>query len=528
MRGFESNEDVPPPGRIGRIAVGDLIRRTARRLPQRIALAEGDRRTTYAELDALSNRFADHLLRLDLGAGARVATICNNSTEFVIALFGILKAGLVWVPVNTVLTPRDARYIVEHSGVRAVVVDSAIYARPEWREIVDGLGAELILNDPAAQPAFAAILRDASSEEPQVEIGERDLAIIMYTSGTTAMPKGAMHCHLAITIAAMSNAVEWRLDREDAVTGLLPLFHCAQHTLLNAAFLVGAKVVVAQGFEPRAFLETATAEKITISVLLPAMYDALLDHPARAAHPADSLRLCIWGMAPMSKTLVQRITSELCPNLILGSGQTEMYPTTTMTRPDRALARFGNYWGESAVMNETAIMDDEGRLLPPGETGEIVHRGPNVMMGYYRDPAATAAARAHGWHHTGDLGRIDDHGELLFVDRKKDLIKSGGENVSSVKVEEALLAHPAVARAAAVGLPHPRWGECVTAFVCLKPGAQASEDEILAHGRNVLSGFQAPKAVVILPEMPMVASGKVKKAELRQAYAGRFASETAI
>jgi long-chain acyl-CoA synthetase len=179
------------------------------------------------------------------------------------------------------------------------------------------------------------------------------------------------------------------------------------------------------------------------------------------------------------------------------------------------------------IVNETAIMDDDGNLLPRGQPGELVHRGPNVMMGYYKDPKATEEARKFGWHHTGDLALIDENGEVLFLDRKKDMIKSGGENVASVKIEETLLAHPAVQNAAVVGLPHPQWGEAVSAFIKLKPGAQADEAGITEHCRKHLGGFQVPKLVKILDEMPMTATGKLRKVELRQAFAGYFAKKSA-
>jgi long-chain acyl-CoA synthetase len=198
-----------------------------------------------------------------------------------------------------------------------------------------------------------------------------------------------------------------------------------------------------------------------------------------------------------------------------------------MSQPDRQLKRFGNYWGESLIVNETAIMDDVGNLLPRGRAGELVHRGPNVMLGYYKDPKATEEARKFGWHHTGDLALIDEHGEVLFLDRKKDMIKSGGENIASVRIEEALLAHPAVQNAAVVGLPHPQWGEAVAAFVKLKPGAEGDEASIAEHCRKSLAGFQIPKLIRILDEMPMTATGKLRKAELRQKFSGHFAEKSA-
>jgi long-chain acyl-CoA synthetase len=331
-----------------------------------------------------------------------------------------------------------------------------------------------------------------------------------------------MHCHLAVVMAVMSNAVEMSLTRNDGITGQFPLFHCAGHVLLLSYLSVGGKMALMRGFDPVVAMQAIARDRLTVFVGLSLMYQAILDHPRRKEFDLSSLRVCMYTMAPMGRPLLERAIAELCPNFVLSSGQTEMYPATTMSQPDRQLERFGNYWGESLIVNETAIMDDEGNLLPRGQIGELVHRGPNVMLGYYKDPQATAAARQFDWHHTGDLALIDVHGEVLFVDRKKDMIKSGGENVASVKIEETLLAHPAVQNAAVVGLPHPQWGEAVSAFVKLKPGAQAEEAEILAFCRDHLGGFQVPKLLRIVDVMPMTATGKLRKVELRQQFVNHF------
>jgi len=243
----------------------------------------------------------------------------------------------------------------------------------------------------------------------------------------------------------------------------------------------------------------------------------MLDHPSRPLRNLSSLRLCFYAMAPMAENLLRRLIEAFCPNFTLGSGQTEMYPMTVMFRPEEQLRRFGPYWGTTSILNDTAIMDDNGRLLGPGEVGEIVHRGPNVMEGYYKNPEATAEARAFGWHHTGDLG-IWDKGLLMFKDRKKDMIKTGGENVPSIKVESVLLRHAAVGNAAAVGLPHARWIEAITAFVVLKPGASADEAELIRHCKEHLGGFEVPKAIRVLDALPMTATGKVQKHPLREQY----------
>src|SRR5438874_1516003 len=419
MQDLTATGGVSGPGRIGRVAIGDLLKRAAARFPDRVALTDGVRRVTFTEIERDANRFANYLVGRGLKPGEKISTVCNNSVEFVKALFGIHRAGLVWVPINTLLGPADMDYILDHAQVRFALIDDNLYAQPDRR----------------------------------------------------------------------------------------------------AALLM-------RGFDPLVCMEAIVRDRLTVFVGLSLMYQAILDHPRRKDYDLSGLKTCIYTMAPMGRPLLERAMADMCPNFVLTSGQTEMYPATTMSQPDRQLKRFGNYWGESLIVNETAIMDDDGNLLPRGQAGELVHRGPNVMMGYYKDPKATEEARKFGWHHTGDLALIDEHGEVLFLDRKKDMIKSGGENVASVKIEEALLAHPAVQNAAVVGLPHPQWGEAVSAFVKLKPGAQADEAGISEHCRKHLGGFQVPKLVRILDEMPMTATGKLRKVELRQAFAEHFAKKS--
>ncbi|BAM86612.1 putative fatty-acid-CoA ligase [Bradyrhizobium oligotrophicum S58] len=528
MTNLDATGGVSGPGRIGRVAIGDLLKRAARRFPERVAITDGSRQVTFIELERDANRFANTLVAKGLKPGEKISTVCNNSIEFVKALFGIHRAGLVWVPINTMLGPVDMDYILGHAEVRFAIIDDNLYGQPERRAALEQRGVELIAVDlagtakAAGLASFNDLIQGQSEIEPEIEINDRDLAMIIYTSGTTSRPKGAMHCHLAVVMAVMSNCIEMQLSRDDGITGQFPLFHCAGHVLLLSYLSVGGRMALMRGFDPVACMAAIVRDRLTVFVGLPLMYQAILDHPRRKEFDLSHLRACLYTMAPMGRPLLERAIKELCPNFVLTSGQTEMYPATTMSRPEVQLNRFGNYWGESLFVNETAIMDDAGNLLPPGEIGELVHRGPNVMMGYYKDPKSTEDARKFGWHHTGDLAVIDK-GEVLFLDRKKDMIKSGGENVASVKIEETLLAHPAVQNAAVVGLPHPQWGEAVSAFVKLKPGAQASETELLEHCRKSLGGFQVPKLVRVLEEMPMTATGKLRKVELRQAYGEHFA-----
>ena len=519
---------IPSPGAIGRIAIGDIVRRAARRYPDRIALIEGDARLTFVELDTAINRFANFLLGSGLAKGDRVASLCANSWQFVVVMFAIHKAGLIWVPINTGLAPDDVRFILDHSESRFAIVDDTLYADPALRQPFDELVRRVVLipiaNHEVKDPTigFADTLVGRSETEPDVNIDDRDVAQIMYTSGTTGRPKGVMQSHLAVYIASLGNVIEMEARHDDVASALMPLFHCAQHTFLCGFLHVGATSVIMRGFDAGKLIATIAKERLSWVFALPLMYSAILDHPARSTGDLTSLRFCLYAMAPMAETLLRRLIGEICPNFALASGQTEMYPATVFFKPEQQLRRFGGYWGESSIINDTAIMNDEGRLLPRGEIGEIVHRGPNVLAGYYKNPEATAEVRKFGWHHTGDLGMFDADGQLLFTDRKKDMIKTGGENVPSVKVESVLLRHAAVANAVVIGLPHPRWIEAVTAFVIPKAAIAVTEEELIQHCKEHLGGFEVPKAVRFVESLPMTSTGKIQKHPLRQQYRGLY------
>lgn len=509
---------VEGPGQIARIAIGDVLRKTARTLPGHVAYHDGPRRITFDELDRAVNRLANHLVGLGLEPGQRVAMMCRNSIELVIGIFACHRAGVIWVPVNVMLGPEDVRYTLEHAGVSHLLCDPDLADDAGMGGIASAMGIARTILEPGIPVA------DGQPEtEPDVDIDRDDVAMIIYTSGTTSRPKGAMHTHQSIVMGAMATALEWRLDRNDGVTLQLPLFHIGGHSLLMSHILVGAKAALMQGFDPEEMLRVIHEHRLTMCVGLPMMYAQMIDHPARARYSTESLRQNIYTMAPMPEPLMRRLIAEFSPNFMLTSGQTEMYPVTTIARPERQLQRFGNYWGEASLINDLAIMDGNGALLGRNQPGELVHRGANVMYGYYKNPEATAAARAHGWHHTGDMALVDDHGEMLFLDRFKDMIKSGGENVPSVKIEECLLAAPGVESAAVVGLPHPRWGEAVTGFVTLKKDGRAVDEEaILDHCRAYLGGFQVPKRIVVLDRLPTTATGKMRKLDLRLEYAGLY------
>lgn len=500
---------------IGRIALGDVLRRSARRFREKPAVVTPSGTMTFGQLDEKANRCANLLREKGAKPGDRVATLCGNSIDFIVVIFGIHKAGLVWVPINPALSADDMAYILGHTEIAIIIADEGVDSIAPGG--TDGGPLELALGS-----SFDAQLAAASDVEPDLPIHERDLTMIMYTSGTTSRPKGVMHCNLAVYSTVMCNIGEWMVTREDRILIILPLFHVSAHCLLMTFLAAGATVVLHSGFEPGQVLTTIEQEEVTFFVGLPMMYAAMMEHPVRQGLDLSSLRYCIYAMAPMPGQLLRRLIEEFCPTFVLSSGQTEMYPSTMMLRPEQQLLKEGNYWGEPSIINDVAIMNEDGALLPPGQVGEIVHRGPNVMLGYYKDDAATEYSRRFGWHHTGDLGVIDNDGQLLFVDRLKDMIKSGGENVASVKVEQVLLQCPLVANAAVIGVPHPRWQEAVVAVVMLKPGETAEAWEIHTYCKEMLAPHEVPKAIRFVDDLPLTATSKLRKVELRDRFINMF------
>src|SRR5699024_3093299 len=249
-------------------------------------------------------------------------------------------------------------------------------------------------------------------------------------SGTTGNPKGVMISHLSVYIASLSNIIDTRYTESDVSSVLMPMFHCAQHTFITSNFHIGATAVVFRQFEPINFMQTIEQEKISFIFALPMMYRAIIHHPNRSEFDLSSLKTAVYAMAPMDRPTLELGIKELDVDFLLGTGQTEMYPGTMFFKPEVQLTKIGSYWGSSAILNETAVMDDDGNILPKVEVGEIVHRGPNTMMGYLDNEEDTEESRKFGWHHTGDLGYWDEDGLMVFVDRKNDIIKTGGENVA--------------------------------------------------------------------------------------------------
>jgi len=516
---------------IQRVAVGDILRRSAGRRPLKEALVEyrgGQRKSlTFSQLNGECNRFARAVRRLGLQKGDRVAAICLNSTEFVISIYGLAKGGFVLVPVNPGLNPGEIAYVLNHSGAKALILDDLFVPMVgQYLEHFPGIKNYVSLPVSGRQAEspfvdFNSFMEGLDgSELEDVIIEDRDVVQIMYTSGTTA--KGVLISNLNVYITALQNTIELKVSADGVITAMMPIFHCAQHTLLTTGLLACSTTIIMRGFDPEGLMKTIQGEKVTWLFALPMMYRYLLDHPAVNDYDLSSLQICVYAMTPMDSRTLQDARKRISCTFILATGQTEAYPGTNYFNPDWFPEKEGNIWGISSPNYDTSVMDDEGNMLPSGQVGEIVWRGPGVMEGYFNDEAATMAARKYGWHHSGDQGYMDEDGLLVFVDRKKDMIKTGGENVPSIKVETIIMAHPQVEGVAVIGLPHPHWSEAVTAVVVPKKDSGLTEEEVINWCKKELGGFQVPKKVILTAELPRTSTGKIKKHELRKQFSDSF------
>ncbi|WP_432034932.1 fatty acyl-CoA synthetase [Streptomyces cucumeris] len=510
--------------RARRHGIADLLSRTALRLPHRTALVDGPLRQTFAELDAVVDRTAGALAARGVAPGDRVVLYARNSHGFVVAYFALARLGAVSVPVNFMLTPPEVAYVLDHSGAVGIVAGA---------DLLDAADAALAEVAPPRLVVRAAIGGGRGDWEDLAELGEEaghrvpdpvlsddDPVQLMYTSGTESRPKGAIMTSRNLISQYLTAIVVGDMSVDDVEIHAMPLYHCAQlHACLTPDIYLGATSLVLPGPDPATLLAAIEAERVTKLFAPPTVWIALLRHPEFGTRDLSSLRKGYYGAASMPVAVLAELRHRL-PGLALYNlyGQTEMSPIATVLGPADQERKAGSA-GRAALNVETLVVDEDDRPVPPGTIGEIVHRGPHTMLGYWRDPERTAEAFRGGWFHSGDLGVLDDEGYLTVVDRKKDMVNSGGENVSGREVEEVIHAHPAVTEAAVFGVPHPYWIEAVTAVVVPRPGETLDVQDILDHCRSRLAGYKVPKYVALVESLPKNPSGKILKRQLRTSWA---------
>lgn len=495
-----------------------MLRRAALRHADKPGLICGEIRWSYAELDALTDRLCNGLRTAGIVKGDRIAIMARNSHAFVALRFAVARCGAVLVPINFMLNAADTRYILDHSGARLLFVDAdtvgvARQAAGPSVEAMYGLAGEQVAA-PSDLPAWDGLLGNAEAVDDAAEA--EDLLQIIYTSGTESRPKGAMLTHSAVLWQYQSCVIDCDWTPDTVALHALPLYHCAQlDAMLGPALQSGSLNIVTARPTADTLIPLLAKHRVTSFFAPPTIWIALLRSPLFDQHDLSSLQKAYYGASIMPGEVLRELQERL-PGLRLWNlyGQTEIAPVATILFPHEHAARPSSC-GRATVHVTTRVVDENMADVAPGEVGEVVHRSPHLMSGYWNDPERTAAAFEGGWFHSGDLATCDAAGYITIVDRKKDMINSGGENVSSREVEEIVYTHPAVAEVAVIGLPDPQWVEAIAAFIVMRDGAKASEHEIIAHCRSRLSGFKVPKKVIIADALPRNASGKILKRELR-------------
>jgi fatty-acyl-CoA synthase len=529
-----------------RMCVGDLLRRSAQKSAKKEALVYSYKgtittRLTLEELNQKVNRFANALTELGIKKGDRVAIISHNCPQYAIYLYALAKTGAWVTPLNFALKAREITQLINHAEPVAFIVEDELADNvTKLQQDMPSVKHYIMINLagkkqlPERWLDFDQLCSEKySDDEPYFEVNGDDVMTLMYTSGTEAMPKGVMNTHANWHSTIMSGVIDLHLLAEDTIINSIPLYHVAGVNLLIGSLSVGTRVIMHHEPSPAEILQLVQNEKVTFLVYPPTIFTNILKLPIPNIEEFmrksfSSVRIAILFGAPIAGASMRRLV-EILPNVYWMNyyGQSELTPLGAILQyPDvlrkfkESEERFGGAEpiGPPHTMVEMKVVDENMNEVPPGTVGEMVARSPSVMLGYYKEPKKTREIFKGGWLHTGDLAIMDEEHYFYFVDRKKDIVKSGGENVSTVEVESLIFDHPKVADAAIVGLPHPRWIEAVTAFVVPKPGESITEEEIIQFCKKNLAGYKVPKKVVVLDELPKNPTGKVLKKDIRNQF----------
>ncbi|MCU4182842.1 long-chain fatty acid--CoA ligase [Acidiferrimicrobium sp. IK] len=513
--------------------IGSWVTKRAWNDGDRVALVEGERACTYDDFDQRTDRLSQSLLRLGVRRGDRVALLMYNSAAFMETLFAVAKLGAIAVPVNFRLAPPEVGYILADSGADVLVHHGGLADLARRAVAEEGVRVRHRLVDPGplggdgwrpdtGELPYEAVLQDGPLRPVAMDVDQRDVHGIMYTSGTTGRPKGAMLTHANAIANAINNATYGRgLRQGDVTVTAAPMFHIGGlgvHTM--PLVFVGGTTVIQAAFVPERCLAAMAEVRASVQFLVPAMWAAITRVADFDRYDLSSLELCLSGGAPTPLPVLDFFAERGVP-FQEGFGMTETSPSVSVLDADSVRERAGSI-GRPLPAVEARLVDEYDREVPPGTVGELVLQGDNIFAGYWMLPRATEEAFRGGWFHTGDLGRVDEEGFITLVDRKKDMIITGGENVYPVEVEQILVRHPAVVEVAVFGVPDGRWGETVVAAVSVSE--QVSAEDLIVWARERMAHFKAPTRVELLDELPRNATGKVLKTQLRAAYGGTEAA----
>ena len=503
---------------------------TVRTRPERLAAVDGDVRLTYGAFGDRIARLADALHKRGVEKGDRVALLMLNDFRYLEIFYACFVLSAVVVPLNVRLAVPELSFMLQDSGTKA------LFFHREFASEVLALQKEplpvqhYILSEAVAPAESDSLLYEDLLQEPAampsgIDYADEDLAAIYYTGGTTGLPKGVMLTHKNLSANAYQTVLAIGYQQDDVYLHAAPMFHVADGASTFGITLLGGTHAHVRSFEPRRVLETIQQEKVTSMLLVPTMINMLVNTEGIESYDLSSFQKLMYGASPIAVDVLKKAIDKLGCQFAQAYGMTEASPVLTVLRPehhvvdgDERLLRRLKSCGQPILNVDVKIVDPEGKEVPYGTVGEVIARGPNIMQGYWNRPEETAKALRGGWYWSGDLAVMDEDRFVYIVDRQKDMIITGGENVYSVEVESALYQHPAVFVAAVIGVPHVRWGEAVKAVVALKPGQEASEEELIAHCRRYLAGYKVPKSVDFVAALPKSGAGKILKRNLRDQY----------
>ncbi|MBS4171979.1 fatty acid--CoA ligase family protein [Bacillus sp. FJAT-49736] len=480
--------------------------------------------TTYAELDAAVTKFASGLEQLGVKKGDHIALLLGNSPHFIMALYGAMRLGATVIPINPIYTPEEIGYILMNGDVKAVVsLDLLLPLAEKMGPLLPGVKHFIFCeSDPSKKlelPAndklksFTEVIGSGDLSFKGPELLEDDVAVILYTSGTTGKPKGAMLTHKNLYSNASDTGMYLKMSSEDRVITTLPMFHVFSLTVVvNAPLISGATLLIAPKFSPKDIFRMAKEYKATIFAGVPTMYNFLYQFPEGDPHDFSTLRLCISGGASIPVALLKNFEKKFNVLISEGYGLSEASPVTCFNPLDRP--RKPGSIGTSILNVQNKVVDVLGEEVPVGEVGELIVQGPNVMKGYYKMPEDTAATIRDGWLYTGDLAKMDEEGYFYIVDRKKDMVIVGGFNVYPREVEEVLYDHPEVVEAAVIGIPDPEQGEAIKCFVVPK-NSDLTVEALIDYCKERLAKYKLPKAIEFLEELPKNSTGKILRRALK-------------